>query len=84
MADARRPEGWTDPELTTCGGCRHFEQSLTGRHACQRGLVLVDGVARTSCEAFDPFARAHGGTAVESCDCHPPHEHPETAVDGSE
>ncbi|HEV8360832.1 MAG TPA: hypothetical protein VGR28_10300 [Candidatus Thermoplasmatota archaeon] len=54
--------------LAMCGPCRHFEQALSGRHRCQLGLVLLDGVARTTCTSFHPFALGEG-SVFEQSDC---------------
>ena len=57
-----------DLVLQLCGPCRHFEQALTGRHTCALGLPLRDGVTRTECDAFAPFALGEG-SLLEQSDC---------------
>jgi hypothetical protein len=56
--------------LRLCGPCRHFEPALTGRHACHLGLPLLDGVERSSCASFDPFAVGEGSQLQSDCCLH--------------
>lgn len=57
-----------DQTLELCGPCRHFEQALAGPHRCLIGLPLLDGVARTACASFHPYALGEG-SQLDQPDC---------------